>query len=92
MIRLIDEMNERLSTSVSKYSNLEKEFIRNEDKLRHIHKKHDEQILKFTILIKEKENYYIKQKDSLVAYYEQLLNDVNSRVKVCYFYNLFLEI
>ena len=81
--KLIADLIERLSSLVNKYSNLEKEFIRNEDKMKHVEKKHDEQILKFTKIIKEKENHYIKQKDSLVTYYEQLLNDVNSRVKVC---------
>lgn len=81
----ISDMIERIGSLTAKYSNLEKEFIRNEEKLHHIDKKHDEQILKLTKIIKEKENYYIKQKDSLVAYYEQLLNDVNSRVKVCCF-------
>ena len=80
--KLVNDLIERLNKTIEKYSNLEKEFIRNEEKLRHVDKKHDEQIVKLTKIIKEKEAHYIKQKDSLVAYYEQLLNDVNSRVKV----------
>lgn len=86
--KLLNDLIDRLGLLNEKYANLERELSRSEDKLRHSDKKHDEQILKLTKIIKEKENYYIKQKDSLVAYYEQLLNDVNSRVKVCEFFVL----
>jgi len=51
-------------------------------------KNYDVQITKLTKIIKEKEVQYIKQKETMTSYYEQILNDVNSRVKV----NIFLKV
>jgi hypothetical protein len=50
-----------------------------------ITRKYEEQIQKLSKSIKEKESTFKKQKDSLVNYYEQLINDVNARVKVSTF-------
>ena len=66
-----------------KVSCLEKTCTKKDENLHSLEKKTNDQLNKLTKMIKEKENYYSNQKDSMVNYYEQLLNDVNSRVKVC---------
>lgn len=48
-------------------------------------RRYEEQIQKLSKSLKEKESSFKKQKDSLVNYYEQLINDVNARVKVSTF-------
>ncbi len=71
MDKVIEELVESVRCGEEKVSKLEKECMRRE-----------EDVEKLSRVIREKEGQHSKQKDSLVTYYEQLLNDVNSRVKV----------
>ena len=80
--KLVTELVEQVRVGDEKCAALEKSLGKKEDLVQVVQKKSDEQASKLTRVIKEKENHYLKQKDSLVNYYEQLLNDVNSRVKV----------
>ena len=82
MENLVHELGEYKRTSDECFAALERDSIRKEDHLNGLLKKNDEQISRLTKTIKEKEIQFANQKDTLVAYYEQLLNDVNSRVKV----------
>jgi hypothetical protein len=77
IINLIQNYDENLNEIEIKLK--EKEAFNEETQI-----KQDEQIKSLTKLLKEKETIFIKQKESLVNYYEQLINDVNSRVKVSY--------
>lgn len=79
---------ERVNDSDEKMLSAEKELYTKYELMQASQKKYEDQINKLTKILKEKESYYSKQKDSLVSYYEQLLNDVNSRVKV----NMILKI
>lgn len=54
----------------------------NTNSIDELKQKQEEQIKNLTKSLKEKETIFNKQKESLVNYYEQLINDVNSRVKV----------
>lgn len=83
--KILKELIIRLNDSEEKLSNAEKELENKQEQITKSQKKHEEHINKLTKIIKEKEVYYTKQNESLVNYYEQLLNDVNSRVKVRFF-------
>ncbi len=83
--KILKEVIIRLNNSEEKLSNVEKELESKQEQMVKSQKKHEEHINKLTKIIKEKEVYYTKQNESLVNYYEQLLNDVNSRVKVLIF-------
>jgi hypothetical protein len=80
--KTLKELIIRLQNSEEKLSSVEKESEKKQEQIIKSQKKHEEHISKLTKIIKEKEIYYTKQNESLVNYYEQLLNDVNSRVKV----------
>lgn len=79
------ELTDHMRAMEEKVASLEKTCAKKDDNLYGLEKKTNDQLNKLTKMIKEKENYYSNQKDSMVNYYEQLLNDVNSRVKVCGF-------
>lgn len=80
--KLVDELVEHLKAAEDKIGGLEKAYAKKGEDLSALQKKSDDQVTRLTKIIKEKESHHTKQKESLVSYYEQLLNDVNSRVKV----------
>jgi hypothetical protein len=82
MESLIRELGEYKRSNDECFAALERDSIRKEEHLNGLLKKNDEQLSRLTKTIKEKEIQFANQKETLVAYYEQLLNDVNSRVKV----------
>jgi hypothetical protein len=86
--RQIEHILEHIHHTDYKLEDMENDMHKKEEILHNIVKKNEDQITKLTRIIIEKENQYKKEKDALVAYYEQLLNDVNSRVKVRFFNNL----
>ena len=63
---------------------IEFKFKQKEQQNEEVQIKQEELIKNLTKSIKEKETIFNKQKESLINYYEQLINDVNSRVKVSY--------
>ena len=77
LINTIEKYNDNLNDIEHKFK--QKELQNDEIKI-----KQEEQIKNLNKSLKEKETIFVKQKESLVNYYEQLINDVNSRVKVSY--------
>ena len=75
MVEQNHALNEKLCAS-------DKELVLKEDTLQQLQKKCEEQATKFSKVLKEKESHYSRQKDSLVAYYEKMVNEANSRIKV----------
>ena len=77
-----------LISSIQKYNDnlndIELKFKQKELQNEELKIKQDEQIKNLTKSLKEKETIFTKQKESLINYYEQLINDVNTRVKVSY--------
>lgn len=80
--KLVAHVADRLMTKGDRNERLEREYATLKEKCQALQKKCEEQQAKTTQVIREKENNFMKQKSSLVNHYEQLLNDVNSRVKV----------
>ncbi len=85
---LIENAIISLINSIQKYNDnlndIELKFKQKELQNEEIKLKQEEQVKSLTKTLKEKETIFTKQKESLVNYYEQLINDVNSRVKVSY--------
>ena len=77
-----------LISSIQKYNDnlndIELKFKQKELQNEELKIKQDEQIKNLTKSLKEKETIFTKQKESLINYYEQLIKDVNTRVKVSY--------
>jgi len=82
MDRLVGEVVASVRAGEEKIGRLERECARRAEEVKAVGKRSEEEVGKLARVIREKESQHVKQKDSLVCYYEQLLNDVNSRVKV----------
>lgn len=78
----ISELIKYVQSFEDKLSLIETKLKSKEDYIEQISRKYEHQIQKLNKSVKEKETQFNKQKESLVSYYEQLLNDVNARVKV----------
>lgn len=83
--KFVPQLVERHKISEEKCKKLENKLDEKQSELDYMQKNYDVQITKLTKIIKEKEIQYSKQKETMTSYYEQILNDVNSRVKVIYF-------
>jgi hypothetical protein len=80
--KFLAQLVERRKNSEEKCLQLESKLCEKQSELDYMQKNYDVQITKLTKIIKEKEIQYSKQKETMTSYYEQILNDVNSRVKV----------
>ena len=78
----ISELLKYVQSFEDKLGLIEAKLKSKEDYIEQISRKYEHQLQKLSKALKDKESHFNKQKESLVSYYEQLLNDVNARVKV----------
>jgi hypothetical protein len=74
----------RLLAKEEKLKLIEKNHSIEQNKLKCLAKTQEEQINKLSLILQRNEAQFNKQKESMVAYYERMLNDINSRVKVSF--------
>ncbi len=79
---LMDKLKDYINATDKNLTEYEHKLKTNEKNIEQITQTYDEQLQKTLKLLKEKEIVFHKQKESLVKYYEQLVNDANARVKV----------
>lgn len=78
----ISELINYVQSFEEKLGLIETKLKSKEEYIEQISRKYEHQIQKLSKSLKDKESHFNKQRESLVSYYEQLLNDVNARVKV----------
>ncbi len=79
---LIDKFSDYIKSTDRKLTEYENKIKSNDKSIEQITRKYDEQLQKTLKLLKDKEIIFNKQKESLINHYEQIVNDLNARVKV----------